>query len=126
MGTAVLDVQVADPEGLVRAYAHCTRSGAPGSGPGAVTLVAINSSRTDAAAFQVPGASTAGAQAYVLTASDLGSKVLLLNGMPLSAAADGSPPPLPPAPLGGALALPPLSYAFVVLPNAAAPACMSP
>lgn len=126
MGTIVLDAQVSDPNALLRGYAHCTRSGAPGFAPGAVTLVAINLSQTHAASVEVPGTSLKGAEAYVLTASDLASPVLLLNGTPLAAAADGSPPPLSPVSISGALSLPPLSYAFVVLPDAGAPACMAP
>jgi hypothetical protein len=124
MGTVVLDAEVTDSDDRVRAYAHCTRSGASGAGPGAVTLVAINLSQTDAATLQVAGASTSGAEVYLMTASDLASKVGLLNGTALAAAADGSPPAFAGASLTGSLKLPPTSYAFVVLPSAGAAACM--
>jgi heparanase 1 len=122
MGTTVLDVQVSDPEGLLRAYAHCTRSGAPGFAAGAMTLVAINPSRDHGAALSLPGPSTSGAEIYLVTAADLSSPVVSLNGEQLAAGADGSLPPLPGVAVT-AIALPPLSYAFVVLPGAAAAAC---
>jgi heparanase len=120
MGTVVLDAQVTDPDDRVRAHAHCTQSGASG----AVTMVAINLSQTDAATLQVSGASTSGAEVYLMTASDLASKVVLLNGTALAAEADGTPPAFTGAPLDGSLTLPPTSYAFIVLPNAGAAACM--
>jgi heparanase 1 len=129
MGTVVLDARATGPNRLLRTYAHCTRAGAPGFAGGAVTLVAINLDRTVPSRVRIAGAATTrGAQAYVVTATSLAAKVVSLNGAELHAAADGSPPPLAPAPLSDdqTLVLPPLSYAFVVLPGAGAPVCTLP
>src|SRR5262249_18259146 len=116
MGPVVLAASVTDPKGLLRAYAHCTRTGAPGSAPGAVTLVALNLDRADAARVRVEGAAVAGAEAYVLTASLPGATQISLNGKELHAAADGTPPAFTSARISGdTLQLPALSYAFVVL-----------
>lgn len=107
--------------GAVRVFAHCQRDGAPG----AVTVLALNTSRERRARVQVKGVSGARpAQLYLVTAPDPSGQALELNGRPLQAGADGTPPPrFRRRTARGSVTLPPLSYAFVVLPKARVPAC---
>jgi heparanase 1 len=124
-GHVALAATVSDPENLFRAYAHCTPPSAPGYSPGAVTLIGINLDRRHAARIRLEGATAIGAEVYLFTASDLTSRVPYLNHQPLRTAADGTPPPLVPASLEGeTLTLPNVSYAFAILPNARAEACL--
>ena len=126
MGTRVLDVEVTDEltdeEGrpFLRSYAHCTRAGAAGS----VTVLALNLDLEQSA--RVQGFDTAG-ELYLVTAAgeDFLSLTVELNGTELLASAEGEVPAIEPVPLaaGETLVLPPTSYAFVVLPEADAPAC---
>ncbi|SEG55474.1 Glycosyl hydrolase family 79, N-terminal domain [Bryocella elongata] len=74
MGATVLDPGPS-PSATVHLYAQC----APGK-PGAVTLLAINLNRTEAAAIELPQA----ADRYTLTAGELESRDVLLNGKELS------------------------------------------
>jgi heparanase 1 len=115
MGARVLATRGA-PDDL-RVYAHC----APGGG-GAVTVVAINLSRTAPATLSVDLAAQ-GAAAFFLTATDLLSPQLLVNGALPAVALDGTPPALVPAPLQANAVIAPASAAFVLFPAAAAPAC---
>ena len=63
-----------------------------------------------------------------MTAQDLASARVELNGTTLVAEPDGTPPPMraasvdTPSDVAG-VSLPPTSYAFVVLPDAGAAAC---
>jgi hypothetical protein len=125
MGRQALAVDVSAGAPAVRAYAHCARPGGPLTRPGAVTLLLVNVD-PDAAA-EVDLGTRGPAQVLRLEADGLGARTVRLNGRPLRAYDDGTPPAL-----GtfvhlqtGArqLSLPPLSVAFVVLPDAAAPAC---
>ena len=131
-GTALL-ANVTLPAGAprVRAWAACAARAAGGAA-GGVTIVFAN---FDAAPAPIALALAGGAPLgdlryeYVLTAGDaaagLASKTLALNGAILAMGAQLSLPLMPPvvAPASAPLVLPPQSYGFVVLPEAAAPAC---
>jgi hypothetical protein len=71
MGTVVLDAGV--PKGI-HLYAHCRRGAR-----GAVTLLAINTDTTTSAILRLPAAS----ERYTLSADDLQSAEVKLNGMAL-------------------------------------------
>ena len=75
MGTTVLDAGAA-PSTSVHLYAQCMKNH-----PGGVTLLAINLNRTDAQTLTVPEKSTR----YTLTATDLMSHSVQLNGKDLHA-----------------------------------------
>lgn len=129
VGTSILAAEVsgapADAAAAppVMTYAACQRGV-----PGGVVVLAINLDLERSVAVEVEGAASAAAETYVATAPDLYGKDVRLNGRELRAAADGAPPPIAPsrarlragAPL---VTLPPTSYAFVALPDAAAPGC---
>src|SRR6185503_8342083 len=115
MGTRALSAS--SPLPLLRAYAHCTRDR-----PGAVTALVLNLDGEHAADVDFPGLGER-RELYLLTAPELTGREIRLNDVPLAVASDGAPPPMVPRPTRGAVHLPPRSYAFVVLPDAAAPAC---
>jgi heparanase 1 len=129
IGSGVLDVPVpADP--LFRAYAHCTRSGATGYAPGAITLIVLNLDPLLAATIPLGAVASSGdALVYELSSPELASSEIDLNGIKLVANDDGSPPPLAARTqargAGGELdvQLGPTTYGFIVLPGASAPAC---
>jgi hypothetical protein len=122
MGADVLDTGVdAGPSSGVdrsrlRAYAHC----APGGG-GALTALVVN---LDCGA-EVEVSFDAGSQrdVYLLTADDLLAHEVRLGERALRLEDDGSPPPLVPEQTTDPVVVPPHSYAFVSIPDAAAVAC---
>jgi hypothetical protein len=73
MGSTVLDSGVPIQEGL-HIYAHCLRGS-----PGGVALLAINNSRTQPTSISLP----AGADRYTLSAAQLESPSVRLNGQEL-------------------------------------------
>ena len=115
----------------VRLYAHCTAAAesAGGAAAGSITVLAINLAN-ESATLRLSSVGDV-ARAYVLEgdadarASLTGVGGLLgtgakLNGSPLRAAADGTPPELTPATnLGREVTLPPTSLAWLVVPGAA-------
>lgn len=124
MGTRVLDARVLSGPGAsagldpahLRMYAHCT----PGR-PGAVTVLALNLDQAATAPLAFPS-SGATRELYLLTADDrLGTEVKL--GGTVLEVPDEGPLPLVPVAATDPIELPPVSYAFVVLPEAGAPAC---
>jgi len=124
MGTGVLDARALsgpdastgfDPANL-RLYAHCT----PGR-PGAVTVLALNLDQAATAPLAFPSSGVT-RELYLLTADDrLGTEVKL--GGTVLEVPDEGPLPLVPVAATDPIELPPVSYAFVVLPEAGAPAC---
>ena len=112
MGETVLDTGPNTSD--VHVYAHCLRDR-----PGGVGLVAINLSRTGSAALRVPK----GAQRYTLTADDVQSGVVKLNGQALAMRSGDRLPLLKPAKAAGVLSLAPASITFLAIPKAANPAC---
>ena len=112
MGTIVLDAGV---HGGMHLYAHCRRGVR-----GGVTLLAINTSRTEAAALRLPAAS----ERYTLSADDLQSGEVKLNGTALQLAPNDDLPELAGAPsLPDTIALPPATMTFLTIANAGNPAC---
>jgi hypothetical protein len=115
MGETVLDAGPLQP-GL-HVYAHCLRDR-----PGGVALVAINLDRSTPGALDLPTA----AQRYTLSADQLQSGGVKLNGRPLALGADDQLPALVPARAGrGPVILAPASITFLALPDAGNPACRS-
>jgi heparanase 1 len=95
-------------------YAHCMKGTA-----GGITLLVINAGATAA----VMETTTAG-ERYTLTADELQSRTVRLNGEILQTGADGAVPRLAGRPVSkGPLSLPPTSISFVAFPAAGNPAC---
>jgi hypothetical protein len=114
MGTTVLDVS--SPAADLHLYAHCHPAKL-----GAVSLLAINTSRNSSHSLSLPR----GAQRYTLAAKELQSTTVRLNGRTLALAADDELPRLEPGTLpAGTARLAPASITFLVIPKAANPACL--
>ena len=114
MGTTVLDAGVTATPGLYL-YAHCLIGN-----PGGVALLAINPDRDLARDLALPTDSTR----YTLTANDLLSSAVLLNGAELKVTADGDLPVLEGAPQhAGDISLPAASITFFAIPKAHNAAC---
>ncbi|CAM5490974.1 hypothetical protein [Rhodanobacter lindaniclasticus] len=113
MGTTVLDAGPSRP-GL-HLYAQCL----PGHA-GGVTVLAINNSRTQGAAIELPLAS----RRYTLDAATLEDGHVRLNGTTLALGADNALPALEGRPAAaGAATLAPATISFFAMSNAANPAC---
>ncbi len=113
MGPVVLDPVVLDPgtppATPLRIYAHCA------NGEKGVTLLALNTDAQNEKILTVP----VPGERYTLTATELTSTEVLLNGTDLKAASDGSVPDLHGLPVAaGAVRLPPASITFLTLPGA--------
>jgi heparanase 1 len=122
MDRRVLDVT--SPLLSLRAYAHCAATGAPNHRAGAVTVLLINLDMESSATIALDGIASASGDLYLLSAADLQSHEVSLNGVALVADSDGNPPAIAGVAMtSGTLVLPPASFAFVVLPDAAAAAC---
>lgn len=120
MGGRALAIDTAGVDPALRLFAHCQRDGRAG----AVTLLALNTSRDRAARLRIRGIGAARpARLHLVTAPAADSGQVLLNRRPLAAGADGTPPPFRGKQVRGRITLPPLSYAFIVLPRAGAAAC---
>jgi len=111
MGEIVYDVELSEPRPDLRVYAHSVKDNAPGS----LVILALNINRQDSLLLDF-GISPL--NVYLCTAEDLLGREILLNGQVLAAQPDGSVPDFEPV-LGtnGLVRLPPVSYAFVVLPG---------
>ena len=112
MGTIVLD---AGAHKGMHLYAHCRRGAR-----GGVALLAINTSRTEAATLRLPAAS----ERYTLSADDLQSADVKLNGTELQLGPNDDLPALvgatsPP----DMIELPPATITFLAIANAGNPAC---
>jgi heparanase 1 len=119
MGTRVLALEANPPDARLRLYAHCARG--DGAGAGGATLLALNLDRETPARVRLAGAGSL--LVYAVSAESLRERAVRLNGAPLEAAADGTPPELVAAPARAWFDLPPASYAFLVWPEAGLPAC---
>lgn len=112
IGTRILDAGELH-DGL-HLYAHCARGRA-----GGVTLLAINL-RDKPAALSVEGP----VERFSMTAPELQSRMILLNGHPLTLDDQDRVPDLVPAvQSSGQLTLEPTSINFLLLPQAANPSC---
>jgi hypothetical protein len=109
MGPVVLDPGTPKDQS-VRIFAQCSAGE-----QGGVTILALN---TDAAKAQTMTVPVAG-ERYSLTAPELTSATIMLNGTELRAAPDGSIPPIHGEHFdAGILRLAPASIAFLILPRA--------
>ncbi|MGA3047106.1 MAG: hypothetical protein ABSD67_10815 [Terracidiphilus sp.] len=114
MGTVVLDPKWTKDQ-AVRIYAQCAKSG-----KGGLTVLALNTDSAHEQQITLPR----DAERYTLTASDLASDKVLLNGSELKAQPDGSVGPLESAHASaGVFQLVPASVTFFVIPSAHNPAC---
>ena len=102
------------PENNLYIYAHCMRDR-----PGGVTVLAINAGTTpQELEVSIPG------ERYTLTAEELESTAVQLNGHALQARSDGGLPPLTGMPIrAGRLRLAPASITFVAFPKAGNSGC---
>ena len=113
MGPNVLDPGSSQP-GL-HLYAHCL----PGH-PGGMTLLAINTSRTDQGSIQLPMA----AERYTLTADDLQATRVRLNGQDLELGADDELPTLRGQQIApGRIEVAPASITFLAIEKAKNRSC---
>ncbi|XP_063233131.1 uncharacterized protein LOC134536950 isoform X2 [Bacillus rossius redtenbacheri] len=142
VGRAVLDARLSQGNGThLRLYAHCaaerSRGGAtPSYERGAVTVFGV--SYLDGSASLALKATSWGrgpggeeeVHQYVLTAPDLDSRDVLLNGQPLQLNPDGSLPIVVPTihhtDQSITVTIPPNSIGFWVIPNAKVRPCMAP
>jgi heparanase 1 len=115
MGATVLATTVDGPN-TIHAYAHCDVA-TPG-----VSILAINYAEDTSETLAFLDGSVA-FEAAIVTATEVTASSVMLNGEPFEADADGHVPTPTITSELGALELPPLSYAFVRLPEAAAEAC---
>lgn len=114
VGEVVLDA--GRQAGDLHAYAHCQKNR-----PGGVTVVVVNLSRTAQARLHLDRP----AQRYTLTAPELESADVYLNGRRLALAGRDRLPALRgTATRRGAIALPPASITYLAVPGAANPACI--
>jgi hypothetical protein len=87
---------------------------------GGVAVLALNTDKTGTKTIQLPAA----ANRFTLTATDLNSTKVMLNGRELQVAADGSVPATDGERVAaGAVELPPLSLTFFTIPSAANQSC---
>jgi heparanase len=114
MGTTVLDAG-ASPSPDLHLYAHCLRNH-----PGGVVLLAINADRATSQALQVPAKS----QRYSLTAKDLLSTEVDLNGSELNVGPTGDLPQFTGKPqAAGTVTFAPASITFLAITNAGNASC---
>jgi hypothetical protein len=114
MGTTVLDPGVA-PSNSVHLYAQCMKDR-----PGGVSVLALNLSRTDNQLLRIPDK----AMRYTMTALDLLSHTVQLNGNELTLSAGGDVPTLKGIPASkGEVHLPAVSITFLTFAGAGNPSC---
>jgi hypothetical protein len=114
MGSTVLKPESAPTDGL-RLYGHCLSDV-----PGGVTLLALNTDRSAPKTVSV----SARSERYTLTASDLESVHVQLNGKELKLESDDSLPQLTGVATGaGVVTLPPASITFFAAREAHNAAC---
>lgn len=112
MGTTVLDAGASAPG--VHLYSHCLRGQ-----PGGVALLAINLDRGAAGKLSVPAG-----EHYTLTAEQLESGSVQLNGRDLQLGSGDALPKIAGAAMkAGTASLPPASITFFTFPKAANAAC---
>ncbi|KAL2621482.1 hypothetical protein R1flu_001687 [Riccia fluitans] len=148
MGSGVLLVDIHGGVNEIRAYAHCQRSN-----NGGLSLLILNYSNStkylldlNLLGYSSPGNFTTGEKCqedecltsskasssevrleYHMSAANgtVTSRIVLLNGQPLLVTPSGEIPTLSPVKVNSTspISLAPLTYAYVVIPNANAPAC---
>ncbi|KAM6984590.1 heparanase [Aplochiton taeniatus] len=133
VGPEVLSIEavsVISQNKRLRVYLHCTNKKSTSYKKGAVTLIAMNLSKSPARLLLPKFVFNSTAEAFVLQSDQPGEKGLYsrsvtLNGEVLRMVDDKTLPELKGSPLppGEHLQLPGFSFAFYVLPEARAPAC---
>lgn len=114
MGSVVLDPGTPKDQ-AVRVYAQCSKAGM-----GGVTVLAMNTDTAHEESITLPQA----AERYTLTAPDLTSVQVLLNGTELKAGEDGSVGSIKGVHIGaGAIQLAPASINFFTVPSAHNQSC---
>ena len=114
MGPVVLDPGSPKDQAL-RIYAHCSAAK-----QGGVTILALNTDSKNEQMLTLPSSG----ERYTLTAPELTSASVMLNGMELKAAPDGSVAPIHGEHFKpGTLRLAPASVTFLTLPSAGNPSC---
>ncbi len=114
MGTTVLDPGPS-PSPNLHLYAHCLRDR-----PGGVSVLAINADKEAEQTLQVPG----GAKRYTLTAGDLMSATVDLNGKQLQLGKGDTLPALRGSAVhSGMIQLGPASITFLTFPRVGNPSC---
>jgi hypothetical protein len=114
MGIRVLDPEVA-PTSTLRVYAQCMKDK-----KGGVSVLALNLDRAQEQILHIP----ISGERYSITAPDLLSKTVSLNGVDLKASADGSLPKLYAQSIkAGSVSLAPLTITFIVLSSANNASC---
>jgi len=114
MGSTVLDAGTASSGGL-HLYAQCLRDK-----PGGVALLAINADKNTPQTLTIPMK----ADRYTLTAADLESKTVALNGTELKLGSGDSLPTLKPQSAeAGLVTLAPASITFLAIPKAGNASC---
>jgi hypothetical protein len=108
MGAVVLDPQTPKDQAL-RVYAQCSKNG-----KGGVTILALNTDTAHELSIKLPNP----AERFTLTAPDLSSRQVMLNGTELKPEADGSVGSLKGAHVGaGVIHLAPSSVTFFTIPS---------
>ncbi|KAJ7378811.1 hypothetical protein OS493_020409 [Desmophyllum pertusum] len=131
-GTRVLAVHRSkDLPAMVRIFAHCTNTKSGFYKQGAVSIMAMNLNPNKEANItmseNLQSLETLDVDEYLFTPEgSITSRKIRLNGKLLEMGADLSFPVLQPYPVprGAQLILPPLTYAFYVVPEAHALACL--
>jgi heparanase 1 len=114
MGTVVLDPKTPKDQ-VLRVYAQCSKNG-----KGGVTILALNTDTAHERAITLPKP----AERLTLTAPDLTSNQVMLNGKELKPEADGSVGPLKGAHVdAGVIQLGPSSVTFLTIPSAHNQSC---
>ena len=114
MGSTVLDAGKS-PASSLHLYAQCLRDK-----PGGVILLAINAEKNSSQSLEIPMK----ADRYTLTARELESKTVALNGTELKLGGGDSLPNLKPQPIGaGQVTFAPASINFLAFPKADNPSC---
>ena len=124
VGTRVLQIQGGDS--YVRLYAHCTKAPGNDHQKGSVTVFGMNMHKSQNAEINFEGKlSGRVVQQYLLTPSDgtLKSKEVSLNGKVLKLVEDLHVPDIYPKYVEQPVAMPPLTYAFYVIPDAGFAVC---
>ena len=126
MGTHVLNTSVNVSDAPVQAYAHCLQ----GSSSNGIAIALVNEHPSQTTTVSLPHFNGT-AQLYLVKAANPKSRTITINDVEPHLSTEGDVPQFlakdldvsPDVPLR--LPLPPLSYAFVVFPQATVPACVS-
>jgi len=114
MGSRVLDPGI-KPTATLKVFAQCMKNS-----KGGVSALVMNLDRSSQESLMVPLAG----ERYTLSAPELLSKAVSLNGEALKVAEDGTLPAIEGQQIeAGKLVLPPLTITFVTMPKAENPSC---